>query len=74
MKDKKKVFEQKYPFSGVFKTNAIPLSHTACLNIEGSKSYLKNSSVCLDLAYFQPKNKQKNNFLVNSVSSLHFIK
>ena len=30
---------------------------TACLNIEGLKSYLKDSPVCLDLAYFQPKNK-----------------
>ena len=71
---KKNVFEPKCPFSGVFKTNAIPLSHTACLNIGGSKSYSKNSPVCLDLAYFQPNNKQKNNFLVIFVSSLHFIK
>ena len=30
---------------------------TACLNIEDFKNYLKDSPVCFDFAYFQPKNK-----------------
>ena len=27
------------------------------MNIDGLKSYLKDSPVCLDLQYYQPKNK-----------------
>ena len=50
------VFEPKYPFIGLYKTDAIPLSHTAFLNIVRLKSDLKDSPVCLDLAYFQPQN------------------
>ena len=44
------VFEPKHPFGDLYKTSAIPSSH------KGLKSYLKDSPVCLDLAYFQPKN------------------
>ena len=44
-------------FHGLYKTDAIPLSHKAFLNIERLKSDLKDSPVCLDLAYFQPQNK-----------------
>ena len=55
---------------GLYKTDAIPLSHTEFLNIERLKSDLKNSPVRLDLAYFQPKD----NFLFISGSSLHFLK
>ena len=52
------VFEPKYPFIGLYKTDAIhvPLSHTAFLNIVRVKRDLKDSPVCLDLAYFQPPN------------------
>ena len=46
------VFEPKYPFRDPVKTDAIPPSHTPCLNIEGLKSYLKDSLVFLDLGYF----------------------
>ena len=34
---------------------------------------LKDSTICLDLTYFQPQNNQKNNFLGISGSSLHFF-
>ena len=51
------VFKPKYPFSGLYKTDAILLSHTSCLNTDSLKSYLKDSPVCLGLAYFQPKHK-----------------
>ena len=51
------VFEPKYPFRGLYKTDAIPLGHTACLNIEGLKSYLKESPVCLNLEYYQPQHQ-----------------
>ena len=45
------------------KTDAIPLSHTAFMNIDGLKNYLMDSPVCLDLEYYQPKNKtEKNTF------------
>ena len=57
MKDNLIVFEPKQPSIVLYNTDAIPLSHMALLNIEGLKSYLKDSPVCLDLAYFQPKNK-----------------
>ena len=51
------VFEPKYPLGDLYKTDAIPSSHKACLNDKGLKSYIKDSPVCLDLACFQPKNK-----------------
>ena len=63
------VLEPKHPFDDLYKTEAIPSSHAAYLNIEGLNSYFKDSPVCLDLAYFQPKN----NFIVISGSSLHFL-
>ena len=50
------IFEPKYHFSALYKTDSISLSHIAILEIHGLKSYLKDSPVCLDLAYFQPKN------------------
>ena len=37
----------------------LPLSHTAFLNITGLKSYLKDSPICLDLEYYQPKKKSE---------------
>ena len=53
------VFEPKISL----KTDAIPLSHMAFVNIDGLKSYLKDSPVCLDLDYYQPITKLKNYFL-----------
>ena len=44
----KKLFDPKHPFGDLYKTDAIPSSHTACLNIVGLKSYFKDSPVCLD--------------------------
>ena len=35
------VFEPNCLFSNLYKTNAMPLSHTAWLNIHGLKSYIK---------------------------------
>ena len=51
------VFEPKYSFISLYKTDAIPLSHKVFLSIDRLKSDLKDSPVCLDLAYFQPQNK-----------------
>ena len=34
------VFEPKYPFSGLYTTEAISLSHTICLNVLDLKNYL----------------------------------
>ena len=46
------------------KTDAILLSHTAFLNIDGLKSYLKKDNpVCLDLEYYQPKNEFKKRYI-----------
>ena len=59
-------------FSDLYKTYAIPPSHTTWGNIKGSKIYLKDSPKCLDYAYFQPKNKTEKELLVISKSSLHF--
>ena len=38
-------------------TDTIPLSQTTTLFITCLKCDLKDSPICLDLAYFQPKNK-----------------
>ena len=64
------VFEHKFPLRVRHKTDAIRRGPTASLQIMCSECYLKYKTVCLDLAYFQPKNKQKSNFLVISGSSL----
>ena len=53
------IFELKYSFIGLYKFEAIPLSHTAFLNIERLNSDLKDSPDCLDLAYLQPKYTQE---------------
>ena len=41
-------------------TDAKPLNQTATFNIKCLKWDLKDSPICLDLAYFQPKNKTEN--------------
>ena len=52
------VFEPKHFLKGCYDgTDEIPLSQTATLNIKCLKWDLKESPICLDLAYFQPKNK-----------------
>ena len=56
-------FELKSAFSGLYKI---------INNIEGLKSYLKESPVCLE--YNQPKNKTEKILLVTSWSFLHFLK
>ena len=57
IKDDLTVFEPKHPLSHDYRTDDIPLRQTASWNIERLKCYLKDSPVCLDLAYFHPKNK-----------------
>ena len=52
------VFEPKHPLRVCYGTDAIPLSQTAIFKVG-----LKDSTLCLDLAYFNPKIKQKNIFL-----------
>ena len=52
------VFEPKHSLEGWYDgTDALPLSQTATFNIKCLKWDLKDSPICLDLAYFQPKNK-----------------
>ena len=51
----------------------IPLSHSADLNMEHLKSYFKDSPVCLDLAYFQPRYKIEKWLFNYFWSSLHFL-
>ena len=53
------VFEPKHPFRGCYGADAIPLSHLATFNIKCLKWDLKDSTICLDLTYFQPKNKSE---------------
>ena len=53
------IFEPKYHFSALYKTDSTPLSHTACLNIDGLKSYLKDSPVRLDLTFLTQKLNRK---------------
>ena len=60
------VFEPKAPLRG---TDAIPLSQTATFNIKCLKWDLKDSLICLDLAYIQPQN----NLFGISGSSVHFF-
>ena len=57
------VLEPKYFLEGCYDgTDAIPLSQTAVFITKCLKWDLKDSQICLDLAYFRPKNKtQKNN-------------
>ena len=55
------VFEPKHPLRGCYGTDAIPLSQTATFNIKCFKWDLKDSPICLDLAYFQPQNKIEKN-------------
>ena len=76
LKNNLMVFKPKIiSFNQSIKTDTIPLSHTAYMNIDGLKSsYFKDSPVCLDLEYYQPKIKQKIYFLDISGSSLHFFK
>ena len=52
------VFEPKYVFRALYQTDAIPLSHTAFLNIEGLKSYLKDMFGLRILS--TPQKNQKN--------------
>ena len=48
------VFEPKHSLEGWYDgTDALPLSQMATFNIR----CLKDSFICLDLAYFRPKNK-----------------
>ena len=52
------VFEPKHSLEGCYDgADALPLSQTATFNIKCLKWDLKDSPICLDLAYFQPKNK-----------------
>ena len=55
------VFEPKHLIGGCYdRTDAIPLSHSATFNVKCLKWDLKDSPICLDLAYFQPKIKTEN--------------
>ena len=52
------VFEPKHSLEGWYDgTDALPLSQTATFNIICLKWDLKDSFICLDLAYFRPKIK-----------------
>ena len=42
------VFEPKYHLSDLCKTDAIPPSQIGNVNIEGLKTYFKDSPLCLD--------------------------
>ena len=61
-KDNLTVFEPKLSLRVSNGTDAIPVSQTAILNITNKclKFDLKDSPICLDLAYFQTQNKTKN--------------
>ena len=54
-------------------TDALHLGHTATFFIKCLKWDLKVSPICLDYHIFNPKIKQKNNFLGVSGSSFHFL-
>ena len=52
------VFEPKHSLEGWYDgTDALPLSQMATFNIKCLKWDLKDSFICLDFAYFRPKNK-----------------
>ena len=67
------LFEPKHPISVCYETDAIPLSQRTTFDIKCLKWDLKDSPVCLNLAYFHPKIKQKNNLFGISGSSLYFF-